>query len=514
MIRSALRGCALRAQMGKSSSITGTPEVSPCGLGEMAEGAHKWVNPHLVSAEYAVRGPLLIRSDEIREEMKKDPSRYPFSEIIPCNIGNPQAMLQKPITYYRQVAALLNCPTLLENEVFLKSECIPADVIKRAKVNVAKIGHANMTGAYTESLGYKWIRQNLAAALEKRDGAPANPNNIFLTDGASPGIKVVLNLLISGPKDGIMIPIPQYPLYTATIAMLGGTAVPYYLEEEGGWSLDLKSLKSAYDKSVAEGTAVKAVVIINPGNPTGNVLPLEDLRGVCEFCQERGILLLSDEVYQENIYRPGDKFISAKSVVAKDFPTQPLISFHSVSKGVTGECGKRGGYMEVANIPVLMHDVLVKMASVGLCPNINGQLLVDLMMTPPQEGEESYPLWLEEYTTLLDSLKSRAKLLTQGLNGIRGIHTNEITGAMYAYPSLTLPEGFAKEASSLGREVDVHWCFRLMEATGVVVVPGSGFGQKPGTSHFRITILPPEEKLQKVIAHISKFQDDLFAQYQ
>ena len=158
------------------------------------------------------------------------------------------------------------------------------------------------------------------------------------------------------------------------------------------------------------------------------MLSLEDVKNVCAFAEERGLLLLSDEVYQENVYRAEDKFHSAKKVMGQFYPKLPLVSFHSISKGVIGECGKRGGYMEVANVPQLMHDVLVKMASVSLCPNVNGQILVDAMMNPPQEGDVSHPSWRAEYDALLGALKEKAQMLTEGLNKAKGIHTEEITG--------------------------------------------------------------------------------------
>ena len=240
----------------------------------MSDDSHSWVNSKLVDAEYAVRGPLLLRCDEITAELKKNPDAFPFDRTIPCNIGNPQAMLQKPITFYRELTALISCPSLLTNEKFLSSGAMNTDVIERAQKVIENLGHPNKTGAYTESLGYEWIRTRLCEVLEKRDeGVKAVPHNIFLTDGASPGIKVLLNLLISDPNDGIMIPIPQYPLYTATIAMLGGKAVEYYLQEEGGWKLDVEEMKRAYDESRAKGINVKAVAIINPGNPTGMQRP-------------------------------------------------------------------------------------------------------------------------------------------------------------------------------------------------------------------------------------------------
>ena len=454
------------------------------------------VNPKLVEAEYAVRGRLLRQSEAITAEIAKDAKAYPFTEIIACNIGNPQAMLQKPMTFYRQVAALVDCPWMIEDAA--RSELLPKDAIARAQEMLKSIGHFNKTGAYTNSQGYPWIRRNLAAAMQRRDGVPANPDLIFLTDGASVGIKVLLQMLIHSAADGVMIPIPQYPLYTATITILGGQAVPYYLDEANQWGLDIEGMKAAYDKAVAAGTTVRAITVINPGNPTGNVMSKEEVRAVCQFAEERSLVVLADEVYQENIYCAERKFVSFKSVMAREFPALPLVSFHSVSKGVIGECGRRGGYMEVCNLSELAMDTLVKMASISLCPNVAGQIMVDLMMNPPVEGDVSHASWKAEYNGLLDGLKARAEMMHAGINEMKGIETNKIAGAMYAFPSLTLPPLFCKEAEEHGMPADEHWCMELLKATGVLLVPGSGFHQKEGTHHFRITILPPKEKLEKV----------------
>ena len=487
------RATIKRAQAAMQAACEVTPPL-PTPVEPLApRGLEDWINPAMLEAEYAVRGRLVARSDEIKKELAKGSNDYPFEKIIACNIGNPQAMLQKPVTYYRQVAALVNCPWMLD-----EAHGIPADAVRRAKEMIAAIGHANMTGAYTGSLGYEWVRANLAEALERRDGVSAKPENIFLTDGASPGIKLILGMLISTPDCGVMLPIPQYPLYTAAITVQGGAAVPYHLSEDGEWSLDMEAMRTSVQDARDSGVEVKAVTIINPGNPTGHVLSRDQVREVCQFAEENGLVVLADEVYQENIYSAGKEFVSFKSVMAREFPALPLVSFHSVSKGVIGECGRRGGYMEVCNFPQLAMDTLVKMSSISLCPNVNGQIMVDLMMNPPVEGDESYESWAKEYYGLHGSMKERAVVLYDGLNGIKGIKTNPIEGAMYAFPSLSLPESFIKEAASKGMHADEYWCGRVLEETGILLVPGSGFGQRKGTYHFRITLLPPMQELEKV----------------
>lgn len=178
-----------------------------------------------------------------------------------------------------------------------------------------------------------------------------------------------------------MIPIPQYPLYTATLAYVHAKPLPYYLQEEAGWSMNHQVLLSTIEKAKSSSTKPKALVIINPGNPTGGCLSLEAMKAVIQLCYDEGILLLADEVYQANIFDKEHKpFVSFKKVLrSMEEPirsTVELVSFHSISKGVSGECGRRGGYFEAVNIRDDVMEQIYKMASVSLCPPVTGQVSV------------------------------------------------------------------------------------------------------------------------------------------
>lgn len=181
-----------------------------------------------------------------------------------------------------------------------------------------------------------------------------------------------------------MIPIPQYPLYTATLAHLDAVPIPYYLQEPDHWSMSHEDLVASIKKARDSETPIKAMAIINPGNPTGACLPLEAMKQVVQICYDEGIMLLADEVYQHNIFDPETKpFISFKKVL-RDMPKEvaesvELVSFHSISKGVSGECGRRGGYFEAVNICQEVMEQIYKMASVSLCPPITGQVRFRLL---------------------------------------------------------------------------------------------------------------------------------------
>jgi len=158
-------------------------------------------------------------------------------------LGNPQSVGQRPLTFHRQVLALCIDPGLLEDALAggKASEIYPSDVIARAKKLMDATGGHGL-GAYTHSKGVPAIRETVAAFIEERDGYPCDPENLFLTNGASDGVSAVLDLLITSEKDGVMIPIPQYPLYSAAMALKGGAAVEYFLDENRSWGLTVEAL--------------------------------------------------------------------------------------------------------------------------------------------------------------------------------------------------------------------------------------------------------------------------------
>ncbi|XVE88554.1 hypothetical protein DITRI_Ditri19aG0078400 [Diplodiscus trichospermus] len=435
------------------------------------------INPKVLECEYAVRGEIVTLAQKLQEEIRAKPEAHSFEEILYCNIGNPQSLGQQPITFFREVLALCDHPSLLD-----KSETqglFSADSIERAWQILDQIpGRA--TGAYSHSQGIKGLRDTIAAGIEARDGFPANSDDIFLTDGASPAVHMMMQLLIRSEKDGILCPIPQYPLYSASIALHGGTLVPYYLEEATGWGLEVSELKKQLETAKSKGITLRALVVINPGNPTGQVLSEENQKAIVEFCKQEGLVLLADEVYQENIYVPEKKFHSFKKVSRsmgygeKDIS---LVSFQSVSKGYYGECGKRGGYMEVTGFGADVREQIYKVASVNLCSNISGQILASLVMSPPKVGDESYESYSAERDGILSSLARRAKTLEDAFNKLEGVTCNKAEGAMYLFPQIRLPEKAIKAAGAAKKAPDAFYCQRLLTSTGIVFVPGSGFGQ-------------------------------------
>lgn len=471
------------------------------------------INPHIKAAKYAVRGELAVKSEEYRAYLQGGLTDLPFSEVISANIGNPQQLDQKPITFFRQVLSILENPTLLNHEdVLLNQLGYKPDVLERAKWLLEKVGSV---GAYSASNGVPAIRQSIADFLERRDGFPAKQADIYLSAGASSGVNTLLHVICANSKSGILVPIPQYPLYTASLSVLDAQCVEYHLDESRNWGTDVAVMKSAYETATAAGTDVRAVVIINPGNPTGASLPEEDIRAVIEFAREKRLVIIADEVYQTNVFV--GEFISFKKMLRQMQKETPgaydnieLASLHSVSKGMVGECGHRGGYFELVGFDPEVQAEIYKFVSIMLCAPVIGQCLVELMVNPPRAGQPSYELYKKEYDSIFNGLKDRATALHKAFEQMEGVECGAPQGSMYLFPTVNLPPKVAEAAAKEGRTADEFYCMRLLEATGVCVVPGSGFGQKDGSLHFRTTFLAPGTEW---VGSIVKFHKEFMDKY-
>jgi aspartate/methionine/tyrosine aminotransferase len=461
------------------------------------------LNKHLLVAEYAVRGPIVSRAQQLEEQGRK---------IIYCNVGNPQALKQRPLTFVRQVLSLLEYPELLTKPDVLRS--YPRDLVERAKMILAK--HPHGTGAYSQSAGIPFIKQAVADFIAKRDGIPTVRDRIILTDGASKGVQAVLTALLKTPNDGFMIPIPQYPLYSASIVLYGGKCIGYYLDEENRWQLNIEILEESISSAKKEGVNSVAIAVINPGNPTGAVLSYDNIKMIIQFARKHRLTIMADEVYQENVYAKGAKFYSFAKVMHDlgDNETS-LFSFHSVSKGFLGECGHRGGYMEMRNIPDDVAAEFIKLQSISLCSNVAGQITTYLMVSPPKPGDESYETYVSERDGVLNTLKRKAEILGEGINKISGMKLDIPEGAMYGFVKFELPPDPSVDVDAMTpaerleyeAKRDSDYCMALLEKTGICVVPGSGFGQMPGTLHFRTTFLPPENEIRELVVSLKEFHE-------
>lgn len=489
-------------------AITGARSMSTAAAANSKDGKvlhPDLLNENLKKTQYAVRGELFLKAQELQAAGK---------EIIFTNVGNPHQLGTPPLTFTRQVIALAAAPFLLDHPKV--TEMFSPDAIARARVLVKAFNGG--VGAYQDSRGNPHVRAEVAKFIEDRDGVgPSDPNMIFLTDGASPAVRLGLNAIIRNPNDGILVPIPQYPLYSASIQLYGGSLLPYELDESRNWAMDMSSLKAAVTKARSEGKCVRGLVFINPGNPTGQCLSYDNLKELIKFAYEEKIVLMADEVYQENIYQDERPFVSARKVMYEmGEPYKSgveLLSFHTVSKGTGGECGLRGGYVEFCNIHPKTVEELYKICSINLSPNGVGQVAMSCLVNPPKPGEPSYEQHKQEREKELASLRRRAHMVTDGCNELEDVTCNFTEGAMYSFPQLKLPPKAIEAAKAAGKAPDVFYCLRLLEETGISTVPGSGFGQAAGTFHLRTTILPKEDKMAEFVQLFKKFHEGFMKQY-
>jgi len=470
------------------------------------------LNPRIKLVEYAVRGPIVARAVALEKELQQGANK-PFASVTRANIGDCHAVGMKPNTFIRQTIAACVDPQIVDVANY------PKDVVDRSQ-QLLKACQGQSVGSYTASPGIELVRRDVAKYIEERDGGiPANWEDIFMTTGASDGIRTIMKLVLPDQKAdrpvGVMIPIPQYPLYSATVAEFGAYQVSYYLNEDDGWSLGVEELRRAV-KEAKTKCKPKVLCVINPGNPTGQVLTRQNIEEIIRFAKEENLLLLADEVYQTNIWGAKSEFHSFKKVMMEmgpEYQQMELASFHSMSKGWHGECGFRGGYMEVINLDPYIKGQLTKLISTKLCPPSLGQCAMAIVCNEPKPGDPSHGQFIKEKQATLDLLKKKAKLVAETFNSIPGISCNEVMGAMYAFPKIDLPPGAIKAAKAAGQTPDSFYCFGILEEIGLCVVPGSGFGQRPGTYHFRMTILPPLEDLQRNMKAFKDFHQKFIQKY-
>uniref|UniRef100_A0A158QJJ4 Aminotran_1_2 domain-containing protein n=1 Tax=Rodentolepis nana TaxID=102285 RepID=A0A158QJJ4_RODNA len=177
-------------------------------------------------------------------------------------------------------------------------------------------------------------------------------------------------------------------------------------------------------------------------------------------------------------------------------------------------CGFRGGYCELVNFDPDVRAQLYKCLSARLCPPVLGQLAMNVVVNPPKPGEPSYEKFCREKSNVLSDLAKKAKLVESLFNELPGYHCQPVMGAMYAFPRIELPPKAMQAAERAKIPADTFYVTRLLDDTGVCVVPGSGFNQKPGTYHFRTTILPTVERMKIMMERLGEFHMKFMKQYE
>ncbi len=331
---------------------------------------------------------------------------------------------------------------------------------------------------YAPSVGILAAREAVAAECVRR-GMPASPDRVVITSGTSEGIELALTALAED-GDEVLVPVPTYPLYTAVLAKIGARPVFYRTDPSRGWLPDVEHVRSLITPST------RALVVIDPNNPTGATYTQEVRRALVEVADRHNFPLLADEVYADLAF---DGPVPALAAVN---PDAPVISFSSLSKAYLAP-GWRAGWMAVGRTDRL-DDVLGairKLADGRLCSTGPMEHAIVAALNGDRSHQETFRA----------ALRERAELTTRRLNAIPGITAVAPTAAFYAMPQVTLPPGVTDE----------HYVLALLRETGILCVYGSGFGTRPEDGFFRVVFLAPPRELAAIYDDIADFTDGFLA---
>lgn len=331
---------------------------------------------------------------------------------------------------------------------------------------------------YGPSAGIEAARVAVADDFTAR-GVPMAPDRVFLTAGTSEGIEMALNAL-ANPGDDVLVPMPTYPLYTAVTAKIDSRAVYYRTDPNNGWLPDLDHIRSLITPRT------RALVVIDPNNPTGAIYPDSVRRELIGMAREHGFVLLADEVYGDLAYDEPAKPMARLDVDA------PVISFGSLSKAYLAP-GWRAGWMAVGASPRLTDVVAAirKLADGRLCSTVPMQHAITAALT----GDRSHQVAFRA------ALRERADVTTARLNAIPGMSCVAPRGAFYAMPQVTLPPG----------RTDEDFVLALLREAGVLCVHGSGFGTRPEDGFFRVVFLASPAELGGIYDAMAAFTKQFLA---
>ncbi len=335
---------------------------------------------------------------------------------------------------------------------------------------VCKAMRNNFNG-YSPSPGIAEARESIRRQAE-RNGIQ-NIRDIIVTHGASEAIELSLTALLE-KGENVLLPQPGYPLYSSIMAKLDTVVNPYYLNEEDDWNLDVADIESRINDKT------RAIVVINPNNPTGAVYPKETLLEIIELARKYDLLILSDEIYDKLLFDNGS--YTSMGSLCNDVP---IVTFNGLSKSYIVP-GFRIGWGIFSGPLDIMKDYIEavnKMARARLSASHPAQFAIKAALDGPQD----------HINEMLKELTIRRDMTVSMLNDIEEFNCIVPKGAFYAFPTLNIPdkdEVFVKD---------------LIRETGVVTVHGSGFGQKPGTQHIRIVFLPNETLLERAYEQIRTF---------
>ncbi len=389
----------------------------------------------LANVLYDIRGPIMDAAKKMEDEGQK---------IIKLNLGN------------------------LAVFGFDAPEEIQQDMIRNLP---------NSAG-YSDSKGIFAARKAVMHETQKQGIAGVTLEDIYLGNGASDLITSATNALLDN-GDELLLPMPDYPLWTAATSLSGGTPVHYVCDEANGWMPNLDDIRAKITPRT------KGIVVINPNNPTGVLYSNELLRGIIAIAREHGLVILADEVYDKVLY-DGVKHTAIASM-STDVLT---LTFNSLSKSYRS-CGYRAGWMVVSGDKSVARDYiegLNMLSNMKLCSNVPGQWAIQTALG----GYQS----INDLVCEGGRLRRQRDLAYELITAIPGVSCVKPQAALYMFPKLDPAVYPIKD--------DRLFFLELLKATRVMLVQGTGFNW-PAPDHFRIVFLPHEDDLREAINRIAKF---------
>ncbi len=331
---------------------------------------------------------------------------------------------------------------------------------------------------YGPSAGLPLAREAIAVEYTSR-GFPVSADRVFVTAGTSEGIELALNAIVDQGRD-VLVPMPTYPLYTAVIAKIGARALYYRTDPSNAWMPDLDHLRSLVTPDT------RALVVIDPNNPTGAVYPEAVRRALLDFADHHGLPILADEVYGDLGY---DGPIPP---LGRLDPDGPILSFSSLSKAYLAP-GWRTGWIAAGRTPRLDEVVAAirKLADGRLCSTVPMEYAIEPALAGDRSHQGAFRL----------ALRERADVTLRHLTAMPGVTCVAPTAAFYAMPRIALRPG----------RTDQDYVLALLRATGVLCVYGSGFGLPAGDGFLRIVFLARPDELAEVYRLMGDFTRDYLA---
>jgi alanine-synthesizing transaminase len=324
---------------------------------------------------------------------------------------------------------------------------------------------------YTNSSGIEPARESIERYAVSK--GLKNIQDIFVTYGASEAIDTCMTSLVNAGEE-VLTPAPGYPLYDAILAKLEAVDVSYYLDEDNNWMPDIEDIKSKITRKT------RAIVVINPNNPTGSLATRDLLEEIVKISLENDIVIFADEIYDRMVY-DGREHISIASLSDE----APIITFNGLSKNFLAPGFRIGWGVVTGNKNQLSELVegINKFLRARLCAPGPLQYAIPAALDGPKD----------HIPVMMEKLTRRRDITWERLNSIPHISCVKPQGAFYAFPKLEI------------EETDTEFIEGLIKETGVVCVHGDGFGQKPGTRHLRFVYLPPEDILERAFSNIESY---------